>query len=375
MIFKDKAKLSPRYIPERLPHREDEISKILSMLPEEPEQANLVLQLQGPPGTGKTSSAVHVGRRISSPEVTYLYVNLKILGSKFAAYRELLRQFLGTSPSRSLSSEEMLVQLIRGLKEKKKYAAIILDEIDYFLKSSRDTSIVYDMTRINEIDPIEGSNVICTMFIVRDPKWRRGLGGAERSSLGSLIVLFNPYTKEQLVDILNYRAEEAFTKGAVDLEVVEYVAEQVVEESEGDVRYALDILLHAGTLAENRGQEKVTLDDVREVISQLSPNINSEELQALNKNEKIILLSLAYALKSSSQPYVGFSDLYEVYKEVARSYRISSSIKMLEKGVQDLHDRNIIRVSGISRIGLNAPVNKLIPIVERLIKTIKEGHK
>ena len=248
MIFRDKAKLSPRYIPERLPHREDEIAKIISFLPEEPEPMNFVLQLQGPPGTGKTSSAIHVGRKISQGNMTYFYVNLKILGSKFAAYRELLRQLLGTSPSRSLSSEEMLVNFVRKLKESRKYAAMILDEIDYFIKSTRDTSIVYDVTRINEIEPSEGSNVVCTMLITRDPKWRKSVGGAERSSLGSLIVNFKPYTKKQLVDILSYRAGEAFIRGAVDLEVLDYIAEQVVEESEGDVRYALDILLYSGCL-------------------------------------------------------------------------------------------------------------------------------
>ena len=60
-IFRDRSKLSPRYVPERLPHREEQIQNLLSLYRDALEQLNnsflQTTQIIGGVGTGKTCTA------------------------------------------------------------------------------------------------------------------------------------------------------------------------------------------------------------------------------------------------------------------------------------------------------------------------------
>ena len=67
-IFRDMDKLSPRYVPKVLQHREDQI-RFLSNLYETAleniqEKYLQVSQLVGPVGTGKTSTAIRFGEML-----------------------------------------------------------------------------------------------------------------------------------------------------------------------------------------------------------------------------------------------------------------------------------------------------------------------
>src|SRR5918911_3927600 len=100
-IFKNKSKLSPRYVPEELPHRQAQTEQIVhafSDAPKDPDKFPLtVLQVIGAAGIGKTSTVVRSSRIVeelfakSRLGLTTAYINLKLQGgNKFAIYRFLL---------------------------------------------------------------------------------------------------------------------------------------------------------------------------------------------------------------------------------------------------------------------------------------------
>ncbi|MGC8912245.1 MAG: AAA family ATPase [Nitrososphaeria archaeon] len=186
VIFRDRDKLSPRYIPPTLPHREEQISFIRNFFGESlsnPPGAYLkVLSIVGPAGSGKTCSVLKFGERVEGEaskfgrNLRHVYVNLKLHGgSRVILYRYLLEACAPESYSSSLSAEEMLRTMLRTLDEKRRYAVISLDEIDYFIRSSRDTSVVYDLTRLNEVDPRIHCNVVGVIFTARDMTSTAGL--------------------------------------------------------------------------------------------------------------------------------------------------------------------------------------------------------
>src|SRR5215218_6773879 len=101
VIFRDKSKLSPRYVPEELPHRQAKIQQIVhafSDAPKDPDKFPLtVLQVIGAAGIGKTSTVVRSSNIVKALfakrrlTLTTTYRNLKLKGSnKFAIYRLLL---------------------------------------------------------------------------------------------------------------------------------------------------------------------------------------------------------------------------------------------------------------------------------------------
>ena len=75
-IFLDRSKLSPRYIPKELPHREKEIEKIYHTFRDSfssPESFPLtIMQIVGPAGIGKTSTVLST---------------MKILDDQFAIHK------------------------------------------------------------------------------------------------------------------------------------------------------------------------------------------------------------------------------------------------------------------------------------------------
>ena len=129
-IFKDRSKLSPRYIPTELPHREREINGIRDVFKESytnPEKFPLsIIQLIGPAGLGKTSSVLKASKIIAEEfanhghSLNVAYVNLKLQGgNKYGIYRFLLEKFAPDLPSQGLSAEEMLRYLLHHLHLKK----------------------------------------------------------------------------------------------------------------------------------------------------------------------------------------------------------------------------------------------------------------
>jgi len=274
---------------------------------------------------------------------------------------------------RSMSAEELLAFILRYLRQKEIYTVITVDEVDYYLKCARSTDVIYDLTRMNEVFFGEPINVLGLIFIARDPEWREMLDPAERSSLGRIIVNFKPYTKEQVYDILEYRAREAFVPGAVSSEVLEYVAEVTAEHANSDIRFALDVLYYAGNLAENQGSEKVSLDHVRAVLGDLEPSITSEDIITLNGDEKYVLMALALELKTSERAFVDLEDVWETYREVCEQYGVKPvGRRRFSELLHSLYVKGIIDTRGL-KVGISSvPVEKLSRFLDYIIGRLRE---
>ena len=146
----------------------------------------MVLQIIGPAGIGKTSTVLKFSRILGEDfaknrlKIKTAYVNLKLQGgNKYAIYKFLLERIAPELPAQGLSAEEMLRYLLRYLSENKIYALIILDEIDYLIKVTKDSGIIYDLTRLNEFDPDKPGNVKGVIFIARSIEFYSKLDQAE----------------------------------------------------------------------------------------------------------------------------------------------------------------------------------------------------
>lgn len=383
MIFKDRDKLSPRYLPEKLPHRENEINLLRSFFKDIYPLENVftrIIQLQGPAGTGKTSTALHTFRGIEGEakrkgyNVKTVHINLKLEATtKFVVYSSIARKIDPNITARSVSAEEMLSFILRYLKENSTFIFLIVDEVDYYVKTSRKTDLVFDLTRLSELHFGEPINILGLIFIARDPDWRKQLDRAELSSLGNIVINFKPYTKDEVYDIISYRSQEAFQPKAISDDVLEYVSDVTVDYAKSDLRFALDILLYAGTLAENQGSDHVTLEHVRNVLSQLEPSLTSEDIMNLNRNERIVLLSIAQTLKMNNISYADLEDVYAVLRDNCRYYKIKVlSRRSYNNAVQSLYNKGIIDLKGL-KIGIsNVPVEKLVKFLDYIINMLRQ---
>jgi len=382
VIFRDRSKLSPRYIPEELPHRQAQIQQIVGMFSEainDPEKFPLsILQVVGAAGIGKTSSVIRSSKILQQQfeknrlRLKVAYINLKLQGgNKFAIYRFLMENIAPELPAQGLGAEEMLRYILRYLRENKQYALIIVDEIDYVIKTSKDTTIIYDLTRLNEFEPDKTCNVMGVIFIARSTEFYGRLDPAELSTLGRVPLDFHPYTVQQVSDILESRCALGFNQKAISSTIIDKVASITTSEQvNGDVRYALDLLLYAGNLAESQGTGRVSLDHVRKVHGQIHPSITTEEIEQLSRPHLLSLIALVRALRARKKQYVELKDVRLHASELAD--QLGAKAVDVEDYLDDLKARKLVDIKSFNEIGLHgASLAELEPVLMDKVKARK----
>lgn len=362
IIFKDRKKLSPRYLPKEISHREKQIDLLVRTfldIKDDPDKFPLtVIQIIGPAGIGKTSTVIKFSDildnelRKSKINIKIVYINLKLQGgNKYAIYKYLLSCIAPELPAQGLSAEEMLRQMLDYLILNNVYSIIILDEIDYLIKISKEIGIIYDLTRLNEFDPSKKCNVKGVIFIARSTEFYEKLDEAELSSMGRAYIEFPNYTIDQVSDILIRRSKDAFQDNVIGTDIIDWIAKIVVSPIvNGDIRYALDLLSYAGNLAESEGTEKVLLDHAKKINKQIYNGITDDDIKELSKLQIIILLGIIKGLKIKNRDYVDLKEIRIQSLEIAEKYKLRKLD--VEDILDDLATRKIIKIISLKKISL-----------------------
>jgi len=374
IIFKDRKKLSPRYLPKEISHREKQIDLLVRTFLDIKDEADkfplTVIQIIGPAGIGKTSTVMKFSDILEKElkknkiNIKIVYINLKLQGgNKYAIYKYLLSCVAPELPAQGLSAEEMLRQMLDYLITNNIYSIIILDEIDYLIKISKEIGIIYDLTRLNEFDPSKKCDVKGVIFIARSTEFYEKLDEAELSSMGRAYIEFPNYTIEQVSDILMRRSKDAFQDNVIGTDIIDWIAKIVVSPIvNGDIRYALDLLSYAGNLAESEGREKVMLDHVKKINKQIYNGITDDDIKELSKLQIIVLLGIIKGLKIKNKDYVELKEVRMQSLEIAEKYE---SRKLdVEDILDDLAARKIIKIISLKKISL------ISSSIENLEKTL-----
>ncbi len=384
-VFKDRNKLSPYYIPKRLPHRDQQMTFLHSIYGAALKDVKRVYprftQIIGGTGSGKTCTAVKFGEQVTEyarkqgVNLKYVYINCKVDGAtRYVLFGNLVKKVAPEISTRSLSPEEMIRQLVEYLKAEELFLIIAFDEIDYFIQTNPREHVIYDLTRITEMSPGEPSPVIGEIFIARSLRWHERLEPGERSTLGMGIMEFPRYTGIQVREILEDRVSEAFKPSAIGEDTLELVSDVTANPPiNGDIRVGLDLLYYSGNLAENQGAGKVLPDHVRKVYSETNPVITTEDIMNLDDAGKLVLLALVRTLRTNKAAYVGLRDLRRSYEVVCEEFNTEPTQKF-EEYVQDLAYRNIIDVKSLTEIGISgASLTDLEKFLSNLMQRLRQG--
>ena len=377
-IFHDRSKLSSRYIPNELHHREKEMSLLLTMFKDSYIKPDEFLfstpQIVGRSGIGKTSTILKFSKMLenefikSGLTLKVAYINLKLQGgNKYAVYRFLLEKIAPELPSQGLSAEEMLRYLLSYLTENKIYTLIILDEIEFLLRSNKDSGIIYDFTRLNEFDLSKHCNVIGVVFIARSTDFHDKIDSSELSTLGRLPIEFKPYSIDEISDILLTRTSESFNPNVVGTDIIDEVS-LITTSSQvgGDVRYALDLLLYAGNLAEANGSDRITLDQIRKAHGYNKPSLTIEDLKELPKSHLLTLMAILKVQNKRKKQYIELKEIRVYALELADEYKIKKF--EFEDSMNDLLERKIVEMKSLKEIGMNiTSLVELEPLLEQQI--------
>ncbi|MDD5699582.1 MAG: orc1/cdc6 family replication initiation protein [Candidatus Nanoarchaeia archaeon] len=363
-IFKDKTYLQINYKPDEIPHRDEQIKQIASILaPVLRGEKSSNLFLYGKTGTGKTLSIQYVKDELlkraskeSDFKLRIEYLNCKLRKVSDTEYRilaELIKKMGGDVPDTGLPTEAVYNRFIKLIDSEKQLLVLVLDEIDQAVKKIS-SDFLYNLTRLNsELSKTQ----ICVVGISNNLTFLDELDPRVRSSLSEEEVVFPPYNALQLQDILKKRAEFAFKENVLQEGVIAKCAAFAAREH-GDARRALDLLRVAGELAERDDADKILLKYIDEANNKIEKDkildvITSEPKQFQYVLHSIIQLSEQRnreASKKNKSPEPLFTgDIYNYYKDCVKNKLEVLTQRRVSDIIQEFDMLGIINVRVISK--------------------------
>ncbi|TSD14894.1 cell division control protein Cdc6 [Haloglomus irregulare] len=374
-IFENKEVLRPSYTPHRLPHREEQINNMATILVTAlrgDTPSNILIY--GKTGTGKTASAKFVSEELESTSRKYEvpceveYINCEVTDTQYRVLAQLANKFiekneevvadrldeLGDLAERIGSGsgadgpvadtefadrealEERIAELevdqesfepvpMTGWPTDRVYSAffdavdyhervvvIMLDEIDKLVEKSGDDTL-YNLSRMNS--ELENSR-ISIMGISNDLKFTDFLDPRVKSSLGEEEIVFPPYDATQLRDILQQRADVAFKPDSLTEDVIPLCAAFAAQEH-GDARRALDLLRTAGELAERDRTEMVNEGHVRQAQEKIELDRVVEVVRTLPTQSKLVLYATTL-LEKNGVHNINTGEVFNIYKRLCQ---------------------------------------------------------
>ncbi len=357
-IFKDKSFLQSNYTPQDIPHRENEIKQIASILaPVLRGEKTSNLFLYGNTGTGKTLSIFKVQEALEKRmeknvnidfELKIQYLNCKLKQVADTEYRilaEIIRQLGGEVPATGLPTQSVYSKFIEIIESKKQLVILILDEVDQ-LVNKISNNFLYNLTRLNfELSKSQ----ISLVGISNDLTFLDNVDPRVKSSLSEEEIVFSPYNALQIQDILMKRVKGAFKEGVLEEGVVSKCAAYAARES-GDARRALDLLRVAAELAERNGEKKVKLKHIDEAKQKIERDKIIDIITNHPKQFQMVLNSIISLFEEKKGTPFFTGEVYSHYQKCCNTQKIEPlTQRRVGDIIQEFDMLGIINVKVISK--------------------------
>ncbi|MEF8852816.1 MAG: ORC1-type DNA replication protein [Haloarculaceae archaeon] len=420
-IFENKEVLRPSYTPRELPHREEQINNMATILVTAlrgDTPSNILIY--GKTGTGKTASAKFVSEELESTSEKYEvpceveYINCEVTDTQYRVLAQLANKFVDKNEAvideqvadltdlrerarddpmaladTEFGTVEAVTERIETLEADReefvqvpmtgwptdrvystffdavdyheRVVVIMLDEIDKLVEKSGDDTL-YNLSRMNS--ELESSRV-SIMGISNDLKFTDFLDPRVKSSLGEEEIVFPPYDANQLRDILNHRADVAFEDDVLTDDVIPLCAAFAAQEH-GDARRALDLLRTAGELAERDQTDVVDEAHVRKAQEKIELDRVVEVVRTLPTQSKLVLFSIV-TLEKNGVNNINTGEVYNVYQRLCEEIDVDTlTQRRVTDLISELDMLGIVNAVVVSkgRYGRTKEISLSVPIEE-----------
>ena len=316
-IIKNRQVLTIDYVPDKLLFRTKEstaIAQSLSVILKKGRPSNLLIF--GKPGTGKTAVVKnvieHLYKKTNELDINLIvpFINAKNSNTPYKILYEIA-ELLGINKEgkmqvyfTGLSMSEATDRILDFIRRRSIKVVIVIDEIDSLVNRKGD-DILYNFTRANE--RISSDQFISLIGISNSLTFKDKLDPRVKSSLSEEELVFNPYTIEQLKQILIDRCKLAFYDNVIPIGVINLCAAIAGRET-GDARKAIDLLRVAAEIAERSMTMKISEDHIRSAQQKIDSDTNYEILTNSTLHTKLVILSIIKSKNGST------GEIYTIYQ-------------------------------------------------------------
>ncbi|MEM1559955.1 MAG: ORC1-type DNA replication protein [Ignisphaera sp.] len=387
-VFKNVETLYPEYVPPKLPHREQQLRQLAEIFKPiilSPGSVFMRAMMVGGIGVGKTATAKMFGKEVRQIAVEhgldlrYVHINCHRDRTLYEVVSEIARQLSAPIPIRGLSAREILLALLNYLEKHDIYVIATLDEFNYFVATEGNDAVYFIIRVYDEYSEVKKR--INYIFVSRDISALDLLDPTTESYILRHMIRFEPYTSDELLDILVYRRDLAFYEGTVDDDILRYIADHKGADKGGDgnARSALEALLLAGQAADYEGSHKVKIEHVRKALGLVHPEIIriSDDLNFLQLHELILLKATIRTLRNRKTSFIKIGDVEEEYKYLCQFYGVKPrSHTQIYEYVNSLKHMGIIEAKVSSKgfrgrttlISIPVPLEELEKKVDEIIE-------
>jgi len=321
-VIKDFNVLDFDYVPEDLPHRNEQLRFLAQMFKPVLSCISQNAVIKGPVGTGKTviakkfsKSLVNTARK-QGKIVECVHINCRKRSKDAMALLGILNHFDPRFPDRGFSVQEMLQILHKHLQRRDAQLLLVLDEADALLKKSG-SNFVYNLTRFSDESTREKNPVSLLLISQKDV-----MSMLESSALSTFkrsnVLSLNKYTRDELYDIIRQRVDLAFHNDTVHEECIELIAD--IASEWGDARFAIELLWKAGIAADHQHVQMVIPEHVRAAKAETYSVVTEPKLRNLERHQLLTLYAVAKRLKKDGTAYVSTGDAEKTYAVTCEEY-------------------------------------------------------
>ncbi|XP_025218852.1 cell division control protein 6 homolog [Theropithecus gelada] len=332
-------------VPDRLPAREREMDVIRSFLREHicGKKAGS-LYLSGAPGTGKTACLSRILQDLKKELKGFktIMLNCMSLRSAQAVFPAIAQEICQEEVSKP-AGKDMMRKLEKHMTaEKGPMIVLVLDEMDQL--DSKGQDVLYTLF---EWPWLSNSRLVLIGIANTLDLTDRILPRLQaREKCKPQLLNFPPYTRNQIVAILQDRLTQVSRDQVLDNAAIQFCARKVSAVS-GDVRKALDVCRRAIEIVESdvKSQtvlkplseckspseplipKRVGLIHISQVISEVDGNrmtLSQGAQDSFPLQQKILVCSLMLLIRQLKIKEVTLGKLYEAYSKVCRKQQVAA---------------------------------------------------
>eukprot|EP00731_Ephydatia_muelleri_P016195 Em0009g619a len=293
-----------------LPCRESEFANVLTFVEcRIHSQTGGCMYISGVPGTGKTATVKQAISQLQQaveggelPEFNFVEINGFKLTDPKQAYVSILKQL--TEQDATVEHAVSLLEKYFSTKGKKSSTVLLVDELD--LLWTQKQQVLYHLFDW----PTKPNAQLIILAIANTMDFpERVMMNKISSRLGLTRLAFQPYTFQQLQEIISSRVQDL---RLFEPDAVQFVARKVAAVS-GDARRALDICLRATELAqaEKEGRGMVGMVHVNGALQEMFSSPKIMAMKLCSSYEKFFLKSLVAEFRRTGVEESSFKNVYE----------------------------------------------------------------
>ncbi len=287
-VFKNIDAFNPDYIPKHFPHRKSQMEALaICIRPALRNGRPVNAVVLGSCATGKTTAIKKIFENVqkTSDKVICVYINCQIHTTRFGVFSQIYQRIFGhTPPETGVPFSRIYQNIMQHLSSHDQALVVALDDINNLFYKKNANKIFYDILRAHEA--FEGVRT-GVFAILSDIEFRFVLDKNVNSIFIPQEIIFNPYTRKEMEDILKERAKIGFYSDVISDELLDEITEYA--SSSGDLRVGIDLLRISGNLAEADASKTIEKKHVEEALKSTGSINLTYTLKSLSDDEKVLL--------------------------------------------------------------------------------------